>query len=95
MRKPAFCICENKGADQLLGYHIADQGLCFRYIDGVIIKNSLYIYFLNLKFQASRHLLWNSTAQLCRTWSRTSEIGSRNTAKKTDRILSHGNCSSK
>ena len=21
MRKPAFCICENKGADQLHGFH--------------------------------------------------------------------------
>ena len=31
MRKPAFCICENKVADQLRG-KIADQRLCFRYI---------------------------------------------------------------
>ena len=29
MRKPAFCICENKGADQL---RAADQRLYFRYI---------------------------------------------------------------
>ena len=41
MRKPDFCICENKGADQLHGYyaktkdtdqlrshHTADQRLC-------------------------------------------------------------------
>ena len=28
-RKPAVCMCENKGADQLRGYHAADQGLCF------------------------------------------------------------------
>ena len=33
MRKPAFCICEKKGADQLRGSHAADQHLCFRYID--------------------------------------------------------------
>ena len=33
MRKPAFCICENKDADQLHGNHKADQRLCFRYID--------------------------------------------------------------
>ena len=33
MRKPAFCICENKGADQLCGNRTADQHLCFRYID--------------------------------------------------------------
>ena len=36
MRKPAFCICENKGADQLHGNCAADQGLCFRYIDSTI-----------------------------------------------------------
>ena len=33
MRKPAFCICENKGPDQLSGNCAADQHLCFRYID--------------------------------------------------------------
>ena len=31
MRKPAFCICEDKDADQLSGNHEADQRLCFRY----------------------------------------------------------------
>ena len=36
MRKPAFCICENKGVDQLCGYRTADQRLCFRYIDSTI-----------------------------------------------------------
>ena len=41
MRKPAFCIFENKGADQLLGNRGADQHLCFS-----------YPYFLNPKFQA-------------------------------------------
>ena len=34
MRKPDFCICENKDADQLRGSnHAAGQHLCFRYID--------------------------------------------------------------
>ena len=32
MRKMAFCICENKDADQLRGNREADQRLCFRYI---------------------------------------------------------------
>ena len=32
MRKPDFCICKNKGTDQLRCYHAADQCLCFRYI---------------------------------------------------------------
>ena len=36
MRKPTFCICENKDADQLRGYREADQRLCFRYIDSTI-----------------------------------------------------------
>ena len=35
-RKPTFCTCENKDADQLRGNREADQRLCFRYIDSVI-----------------------------------------------------------
>ena len=34
--KPAFCICENKDADQLRSYREADQRLCFCYIDSII-----------------------------------------------------------
>ena len=36
MRKPAFCICKNKGADQLHGHRAADQRLCFCYINSTI-----------------------------------------------------------
>ena len=36
IRKPAFCICENKDADQLRGSREADQRLCFRYTDSTI-----------------------------------------------------------
>ena len=36
MGNPAFCICENKDADQLRGNHEADQRLCFRYTDSTI-----------------------------------------------------------
>ena len=36
MRKPTFCICENKDADQLRGNREADQRLCFRYTDSTI-----------------------------------------------------------
>ena len=36
VRKPAFCICENKDADQLRGNREADQRLCFRYTDSII-----------------------------------------------------------
>ena len=36
MRKPEFCLCENKGADQLCSNCTADQRLCFRYTDSAI-----------------------------------------------------------
>ena len=45
MRKPAFCISENKAADQLRSNCAADQRLCFRYTDSTIplIPNFIYI----------------------------------------------------
>ena len=52
--KSAFCICENKDADQLRGNREADQRLCFRYTDSTI-----YLSFLNPEFQASSHLLFS------------------------------------
>ena len=36
VRKPDFCKCENKDADQLRGNREADQRLCFRYTDSII-----------------------------------------------------------
>ena len=36
VRKPAFCICENKDANQIRGDREADQRLCFRYMDSTI-----------------------------------------------------------
>ena len=48
MRKPAFCICENRDADQLRGNSEADQRLCFRYTDTTIPLYS----------KSSSHLLW-------------------------------------
>ena len=36
MRKPTFCICENKDADKLREYHKVDQRLFFHYIDSAI-----------------------------------------------------------
>ena len=49
LRKPAFCICKNKGADQLHSNCTVDQRLCFRYTDSTIPLLQ------NLKFQASSH----------------------------------------
>ena len=34
--KTAFCICENKDADQLRGYREADQHLCFCFTDSTM-----------------------------------------------------------
>ena len=51
-RKPAFCICKNKDADQLRGNREADQHLCFRYLDSRIPL------LLNPKFEAFSHLVW-------------------------------------
>ena len=42
MRKLAFCICENKDADQLRGNREGDQRLCFRHIDSTIRLLSKY-----------------------------------------------------
>ena len=42
VRKPAFCICENKDADQLRGNREADQRLCFRYTDSTISLLPIY-----------------------------------------------------
>ena len=36
MRKPDFCLCKNKSADQLCSNCTADQRLCLRYTDSTI-----------------------------------------------------------
>ena len=51
MRKPTFCICENKGADQLRSNCEADHTFVFA---TWIVQ---FLYFLNPKFPASSHLL--------------------------------------
>ena len=51
MRKPDFCICENKDADQLHGNREADQRLCF------CTRIVQFLFYLNPKFQVSSHLL--------------------------------------
>ena len=40
--KSAFCICENKGVDQLCGIRAADQHLYFRCIDS---RSSFFFLF--------------------------------------------------
>ena len=69
MRKPDFCICENKHADQLRGNREADQRLCFRYMDSTI----------PLLSKSEISILQPSSVAvqpgLCRTWSETLKTG--------------------
>ena len=70
MRKPDFCLCEKKGADQLYSNCTADQRLCFCYADSIIP--------LLLKSKISSFYLSSAAAQagLCRTLSQTPRHGS-------------------
>ena len=75
MRKPDFCICANKDADQLHSYDqlrsncAADQRLCFRYTDSTIP--------LLPKSKISSMQTYSVVIQpgLCRTWSETPKTG--------------------
>ena len=69
MRKPDFCICENKDADQLRGNREADQRLCFHYTDSTIP--------LLPKSEISNLQPSSVIAQpgLCGTWSETPKTG--------------------
>ena len=83
MRKEAFCICENKDADQLRGNREADQRLCFRYADSTIP--------LLPKSEISSLYLSSVAVQpgLCRTWSETPKTGFLTTRLK---YLLHSDC---
>ena len=82
MRKPAFCTCENKDADQLRGNREADQRLCFRYKDSTI----------PLLPKPEISSIWPSSLivqpGLCRTWSETPKTGFLRT-RLISPILSH------
>ena len=69
VRKPAFCICENKDADQLRGNREADQCLCFCYTDSTIS--------LLPKYEVSSLQPSSVAVQpgLCETWSETPKTG--------------------
>ena len=79
IRKPDFCICENKDADQLRGNCEADQRLCFCHMDSAI---PLLIFYLNPKFQAVA-----VQPGLCRTW-----LESPKTVFHTTRLKYHQIC---
>ena len=67
MRKPAFCICENKDADQLRGKLY--QCLRIRYMDTIkliVVIFHLHVHVLpNMKFPASSHLPWLYNSLVC------------------------------
>ena len=69
MRKSAFCICENKDADQLRKNCTADLRLCFRYMDSTIPLLS--------KSKISNLLPFSVVAQpgFCQTWLETLKTG--------------------
>ena len=84
MRKPAFCICENKDTDQLCCNWAADQRL-------YVLYRAQFLYFLNSKYQACRLLLalysrfcdrsgqnLHDAAQICQLWF---EISVKSTKK--------------
>ena len=55
MRKPAFCLYENKGTDQLCGYRTTDQLLCFRYIYLKPVETQLLEYDPTLDLMLFKH----------------------------------------
>ena len=69
MRKPAFCMCENKDTDQFRCNREADQRLCFRYTDSTI---SLLPNYEISSLQSSSVVVQPG---LCWTWSETPKTG--------------------
>ena len=69
MRKPDFCICENKDTDQLCGNREADQCLCFHCTDSTI---SLLPKYKISSLQPSSVAVQPG---LCGTWSETPKTG--------------------
>ena len=70
MRKPDFCLCENKGADQIRSNCEADQRLCFPYTDSTIP--------LLLKSEISSVYPSSEVAKTgwCKTWSKPEDRNS-------------------
>ena len=83
MRKPDFCICQNKDADQLRGNREADQRLCFRYTDSTIP--------LLPKSEISSLYASSVAVQpgLCPTWSKTLKTGFLTTRLICELLMNH------
>ena len=70
MRKPAFCTCENKDADQLRGNREADQCLCFRHTDCTIPLPPI-----NSEIASLYRSSVAAQPGFCRTWSESPKTG--------------------
>ena len=70
MRKPAFCLCENKDADQLCSNCTADQCLCFCSRASTISLLSKYeISSFRLFMAVQADLIGNHIASFLLTWA--------------------------
>ena len=96
MRKPAFCICEDKGTDQLRSSSscAADQRLCCRYIYITIPLHSKPISIIGMGYVI---LLWHSLS-LPYIYSVAVQPGFRQTRSetpKTDFLATRLHCTAK
>ena len=69
VRKQDFCLCENKGTDQLLSNCEADQRLCFRYTDSTIpllLKFKILAFFCDCTGRFVLDLVGNPEARFSR-----------------------------
>ena len=80
LRRPHFCLCENKGADQLCSYCTADQRLCFCHSDSTtsLLPNS--------KISSFQPASETVQASLCQTRSETQKT--RSETQKTSFLTS-------
>ena len=68
MRKPDFCLCKNKDADQLCSNCTADQRICFRCSDRTIPL-------LPLPKISRFFFSYTVQAGMCLTWSEIQKVG--------------------
>ena len=67
MRNPAFCICENKGADQLRGNPAADQRLVFatQIVQKLLPKSETSLNPCSVAEQPGLCQTWSETPKTC------------------------------
>ena len=73
-KKADFCLCENKGADQLRSNCEADQRLCFHYADSTL---SLLIKSEISRFYAASGIVHVGLCQTCSETPKTGFLASR------------------